>query len=323
MSAKSLAEKLLAGNRRALGRAITLVESTRTDAGLQKDQLLQTIMPRTGQSVRLGISGSPGVCKSTFIESVGSKLIEQGYKLAILAIDPSSPKTKGSILGDKTRMQDLAADQRCFIRPSPAGRSLGGVARRTRESILLCEAAGYNFIIVETVGVGQSEVAVAGMVDQFIYLQLPNSGDDLQGIKKGIIELADSILINKADSDHLNAAKRSKVDLELALNLLYKNNTVEKPKVQLVSAKEKTGIDTFLDEVFEKITALKDKGDFSHRRSQQAIERFKSEVSELVLETVSAKKAFRENYLTLEKEVESMTLSPTTAAKQFIGTIGI
>ena len=204
-----LLEPLLAGDRRALARAITLIESTRPDHRERADALLGEVLPHTGTSVRLGITGVPGVGKSTFIERFGLALIEKGRKLAVLAIDPSSKRGGGSILGDKTRMEELSRHQAAFIRPSPAGATLGGVARRTREAMLLVEAAGFDTVIVETVGVGQSETAVADMVDMFIVLLLPAGGDDLQGIKRGVIELADLIVVNKADGDLRATAQRS------------------------------------------------------------------------------------------------------------------
>ncbi len=216
-SADPLLAPLLAGDRRALAQAITLIESTRGDHRERADALLAAVLPRAAKSVRLGITGVPGVGKSTFIERFGLSLLERGRSLAVLAIDPSSKRGGGSILGDKTRMEELSRRHAAFIRPSPAGATLGGVARRTREAMLLVEAAGFDTVIVETVGVGQSETAVADMVDMFIVLLLPAGGDDLQGIKRGVIELADLIVVNKADGDLLAAAKRSAADYQHAL----------------------------------------------------------------------------------------------------------
>src|SRR5215470_7025982 len=211
---------LLAGDRRALAQAITVIESTRADHRERADALLAAVLPHTGKSVRLGITGVPGVGKSTFIERFGLSLIERGRSLAVLAIDPSSKRGGGSILGDKTRMEELSRHNAAFIRPSPAGTTLGGVARRTREAMLLVEAAGFDTVLVETVGVGQSETAVADMVDMFIVLLLPGGGDDLQGIKRGVIELADLLVVNKADGDLLAAARRSAADYQHALRML-------------------------------------------------------------------------------------------------------
>ena len=215
-----LLKPLLAGDRRALARAITLIESTRADHRERADELLAEILPRTGKSVRLGITGVPGVGKSTLIERFGLGLIGQGRSLAVLAIDPSSKRGGGSILGDKTRMEELSRNEDAFIRPSPAGATLGGVARRTREAMLLVEAAGFDTVIVETVGVGQSETTVADMVDMFIVLLLPGGGDELQGIKRGVIELADLVVVNKADGDLKAMAKRSATDYQHALRML-------------------------------------------------------------------------------------------------------
>ena len=201
-----LAQQILAGDRRALAKAITLVESTRADHGEQAVQLLAELMPHAGKSIRIGVSGAPGVGKSTFIESLGNYLTEQGHQVAVLAVDPTSAVSGGSILGDKTRMEALSVNPKAFVRPSPAGTTLGGVTRRTRESLLLCEAAGYDVIIVETVGVGQSETAVSDMTDMFLLLLSPGGGDDLQGIKRGIMELADLVLVNKADGDQISIA---------------------------------------------------------------------------------------------------------------------
>ncbi|MDR0457552.1 MAG: methylmalonyl Co-A mutase-associated GTPase MeaB, partial [Burkholderiaceae bacterium] len=249
-----------AGNRRALAKAITLLESTRADHRAQADALLTALLPHTGQSLRLGISGVPGVGKSTFIEALGLYLIAQGRRVAVLSVDPSSSISGGSILGDKTRMERLAASERAYIRPSPSGGTLGGVAAKTREAMLVCEAAGYDVVIVETVGVGQSETAVAGMTDMFVLLQLPNAGDDLQAIKRGVMELADLVVINKADLDEA-AATRARAQITLALRLLGQQGhpgrarTVRdvqgvdqprwQPQVLQLSALAATGIDAF------------------------------------------------------------------------------
>ena len=211
---------MLAGDRRALARAITLIESRRPEHQEQAEQLLGRLLPATGKAVRLGISGTPGAGKSTFIEALGAHLIEQGHQVAVLAVDPSSRRSGGSILGDKTRMQRLAQAPEAFIRPSPAGGTLGGVTRRTREAALACEAAGFDVVVIETVGVGQSESAVADMVDSFLLLLAPGGGDELQGIKRGIVELADLVVINKADGELLAAALRAQADYRAALQLL-------------------------------------------------------------------------------------------------------
>ena len=231
------------GDRSILSRAITLIESDNPKHKKKSDRLISSCLPHSGKSFRLGITGVPGVGKSTFIEAFGSMLIKTNYKVAVLAIDPSSVKSKGSILGDKTRMATLSSNKNAFIRPSPAVNTLGGVARKTRESIVLCEAAGYDFIIVETVGVGQSEVAVKSMVDFFLLLLLPGAGDELQGIKRGIVEMADMLVINKADGELKNISKRAKLDYKNALHLFPPTDSNWDVPVLTCSAVEKTGLD--------------------------------------------------------------------------------
>ena len=243
-----------AAQRRALAKAITLLESTRPDHRARADALLDALMPSTGRSFRLGISGVPGVGKSTFIESLGLFLVGQGHRVAVLAVDPSSSLSGGSILGDKTRMERLSADERAYIRPSPAAGNLGGVAEKTREALLVCEAAGYDTVIVETVGVGQSETAVAGMTDMFVLMQLPNAGDDLQAIKKGVMELADLVVVNKADLDEA-AATRSRAQITSALRLLGPHAQAT-PRVMQLSALKGTG----LAEFWQAVTDFRDEG---------------------------------------------------------------
>lgn len=249
-------EKLLQGNRRSLAKAITLSESKLDDHREQAQQLLEQVLPHSGKSIRIGITGIPGVGKSTFIEAFGLYLIKQGHKVAVLAVDPSSPITGGSILGDKTRMEQLSQQDNAFIRPSPSGGALGGVAQKTRETMLLCEAAGYDVILVETVGVGQSEYEVAGMVDFFLVLMLPNAGDELQGIKKGILELADTIAVNKADGDNRAMAMQTKRHYENALHILQHNHFWQ-PQVTLCSALEGSNI----EEIWQLIQKYKEKSE--------------------------------------------------------------
>ncbi len=263
-----------AEQRRAIAKAITLLESTRTDHRMQADELLTALLPHTGKSLRLGISGVPGVGKSTFIEALGLYLIELGHRVAVLTIDPSSTVSGGSILGDKTRMEKLSVDERAYIRPSPSSGTLGGVAEKTREAMLVCEAAGYDIVIVETVGVGQSETAVADMTDMFVLMQLPNAGDDLQAIKKGVMELADLVLINKADIDPL-AAQRAQLQITAAMQLLGMFGSHDDkhwhPKALQLSALNAQGIDTFWAAVNEFKTLQTADGKLAQRRQQQSL----------------------------------------------------
>ncbi len=265
-----LAQQILAGDRRALAKAITLVESTRADHGEQAVQLLAELMPHTGKSIRLGVSGAPGVGKSTFIESLGNYLTEQGHQVAVLAVDPTSAVSGGSILGDKTRMETLSVNPKAFVRPSPAGTTLGGVTRRTRESLLLCEAAGYDVIIVETVGVGQSETAVSDMTDMFLLLLSPGGGDDLQGIKRGIMELADLVLVNKADGDQTSIANQTVSDYRGALQLMQARTPSWTPMVDSCSALENQGVDKAWSIIQAFREALTQSGELDSLRAQQA-----------------------------------------------------
>lgn len=267
---------VLSGERRALARAITLLESTRADHHARADALLDALLPHAGRSLRLGISGVPGAGKSTFIETLGLYLIARGHKVAVLAVDPSSGISGGSILGDKTRMQRLAVSESAYIRPSPSSGALGGVAERTREALLVCEAAGHDVVIVETVGVGQSETTVAGMTDIFILLQLPNAGDDLQAMKKGVMELADLVVINKADLDAA-AAARAEAQIRGALRMLRFTGNPEhdashwQPQVLQVSAATGAGIETFWDRVEQFRAQRSASGAFAARRREQAL----------------------------------------------------
>ncbi len=267
-----------AGQRRAMAKAITLLESTRIDHRAQADELLTALLPRTGSAFRLGISGVPGVGKSTFIEALGLYLIERGHRVAVLTIDPSSTVSGGSILGDKTRMEKLSVHEQAYIRPSPSSGTLGGVAEKTREAMMVCEAAGYDIVIVETVGVGQSETAVSGMTDMFVLMQLPNAGDDLQAIKKGVMELADLVVINKADLDP-DAATRARAQITSSLRLLglqghpehaHHNDAFWHPQVIQLSALLGRGVDAFWTEVSNYRRLQTDNGRLGMRRQQQA-----------------------------------------------------
>jgi len=266
-----LVHGVLARQPRALAKAITLVESSRRDHQARAEAVLAALLPHTGAAIRVGISGAPGAGKSTFIEALGIYLIERGHRLAVLAVDPSSTISGGSILGDKTRMEKLSTHAHAFIRPSPSGGNLGGVAEKTREAMLVCEAAGFDVIIVETVGVGQSETTVAGMVDAFVLLQLPNAGDDLQAIKKGIVELADLVVINKADIDP-KAASFAKHHFEGALSLLRTTTAAWRPTVLAISAQTGEGIEAFWREIERHRQAMEASGERAQKRRHQAID---------------------------------------------------
>jgi len=279
----SMLEGILHGSapvqRRAIAKAITLLESTRADHRQQADELLTALLPYTGKAFRLGISGVPGVGKSTFIEALGLHLISQGHRVAVLAVDPSSSVSGGSILGDKTRMEHLSVNERAYIRPSPSSGTLGGVAEKTRESMLVCEAAGYDVVIVETVGVGQSETTVANMTDMFVLMQLPNAGDDLQAIKKGVMEIADLVAINKADLD-ANAATRAQAQITSSLRLLglhgnpdnaHHNEQIWHPQVIQLSALQGTGVEAFWAKVQEFHKLQLSNGKQVTRRQNQAL----------------------------------------------------
>ena len=306
-----------AGERRALAKAITLVESTRTDHQQRAQAVLGALLPDTGKSIRIGISGVPGVGKSTFIEALGMYLIEGGHKLAVLAVDPSSSVTGGSILGDKTRMELLSQRTEAFIRPSPSSGSLGGVAAKTREAMLLCEASGYDVIIVETVGVGQSETAVAGMTDCFVLLQLPNAGDDLQAIKKGIMELADLVVFNKADIDP-TAAQMAATQMRSALGMLRSASSAWRPPVLTLSAAKKEGIESFWNTIEDFRAKLVASGDFAARRQHQALawmwQQIDAGLHARFREHAGIKAALPE----LSKAVEAGSVTPSAAAQRLL-----
>jgi GTPase len=300
-------------DRRALARAITLVESTRADDRREAEALLELLLPRTGGAMRIGISGAPGVGKSTFIEAFGLHLVGQGKKVAVFAIDPSSRRGGGSILGDKTRMEKLSRDPGAYIRPSPAGATLGGVARRTRECLLLAEAAGFDVVLVETVGVGQSETAVADMTDLFVLLASPGGGDDLQGIKRGVMELADLVLVTKADGDLMPAARRAVADYHAALHLMRPKHDGLVPKVLAVSALQGVGIAEAWTEIAAIHAALK----LGPLRAEQARRWFHSEVQMLLADAVADRAA------ALEREVARGTTLPYAAARQAVAHLEI
>ena len=319
-SSQAASQALLSGDRRALAKAITLIESQRAAHIEQGQALLDMILPHTGSSVRIGISGIPGVGKSTFIEAFGLYLISLGKRVAVLAVDPSSPLAGGSILGDKTRMEQLARHENAFIRPSPAAGSLGGVAHKTREAMLLAEAAGYDVILVETVGVGQSEYEVAGMVDFFTVLMLPNAGDELQGIKKGIMELADALLINKADGESVNLAEITKRHYENAFHLL-RQTSFWTPRVMPISALENQAIDAVWGMVLDYLSQARAEGSFSDKRARQNRNWLDKLIAELLeqrlMSSAEAKSLWRE----LEQQVVDGTATLYSAARRIIAAL--
>lgn len=314
-SVAELAEGVRDGDRRALARAITLVESTRADHRADAAALLDALLPHTGGAIRVGISGPPGVGKSTFIEAFGLHVVEQGHRLAVLAVDPSSSLTGGSILGDKTRMEQLNRREEAFIRPSPGGGHLGGVARRTREALLLCEAAGYDVVLVETIGVGQSEVAVADMVDLFVLLVNPGGGDELQGIKRGIMELADLVVVNKADGDLAAAAGRTRADYANAVHLLRPKWQAWSTEAMACSALEGRGIAEIWDVVERFTAAVTADGERDTHRADQAQAWFWSEVHDGLVDRLHADPRVHELLTQAETDVRAGRRSPTTAAR--------
>ena len=317
-TAEALARDVLAGNRRALAKAITLVESTRSDHQQQAQRLLETLLPQTGHATRIGISGAPGVGKSTFIESFGLFLIELGKRVAVLAVDPSSAQSGGSILGDKTRMARLSAAPEAFIRPSPAGRSLGGVARRTREALLVCEAAGYDVVIVETVGVGQSEYAVASMVDFFLLLLLPGAGDELQGIKKGIVELADTLAINKSDGANVPLAQQAAAQYRSALNLFRHSSPHWDPPVVTISGLQNEGMQEIWSIVQRHREQLGNSGELQQKRQQQQQAWFSTMLEDGLKEHFMARADVRARLPELEQALAECKVTPTQAARQLL-----
>ena len=314
-----LAAGVRSGDRAALARAITLVESSRLDDQKLAGDLLQELLPRTGGAIRLGISGVPGVGKSTFIEALGTKLTEKGHKVAVLAVDPSSAVSGGSILGDKTRMPTLARDAAAFIRPSPGGKTLGGVARRTREALLLCEAAGHDVVLVETIGVGQSEVAVAGMVDVFMLLVLAGAGDELQGIKRGITEVADVLVVTKADGDNRAAAERARATYAAALRLLppAKGAAHARP-VLTCSAQIRDGLPNVWRTVLDLHAAGWESGRLEKRRCEQAVRWMEEALDDLLRERFDGDATVAAALAKSRAAVLAGTLEPVTAARRLI-----
>ncbi len=317
-SVDELEAGVLAGGRTALGRAITLVESSRVEDQAIARGLLGRLLPATGGALRVGVTGVPGVGKSTFIEGLGKRLTARGTKLAVLAVDPSSTLSGGSILGDKTRMQELARDPLAFVRPSPSRGSLGGVARRTREVILLCEAAGYDVVFVETVGVGQSETMVAGMVDFFLILMLPGAGDELQGIKRGILEMADMVAINKADGDNLQAAKRAKVEYARALRLMPRKSRHWDVPVVTCSGLSGAGLDALWQEILRYCEAMRSAGEWETNRAAQRVEAMWRAIEWGVMGVFRADPGVRGLVGELEAAVREGRVAPDHAAVELL-----
>lgn len=318
ISIEVLVEGIKSGNKRLLGKAITLVESKKPEHREKAEQLLKTIMPLTGNSIRIGITGVPGAGKSTFIESFGQLAIKNGKKVAVLAIDPSSTRNKGSILGDKTRMEDLARDPNAFIRPSPSSGFLGGVANATFETMLICEAAGYDYILIETVGVGQSEVLVADISDVFLFLKIIGGGDELQGIKRGIMEMVDLIFINKVNADNLQKAKNTKLELTRALQFLPEKESNWKVPVLLGSALQFEGLEPVFEKINDFIDLKKSNGRFMDVRKQQAEKRFQYWVQAYILEQTKKNEFLDEAFNQHQKNASELLANPSSEARDFV-----
>ena len=302
-----------------MARAITLIESARPEQAIRGQEILELLVPYTGNAIRVGVTGPPGVGKSTLIEVLGLRLLQDGHRVAVLAVDPSSPVTGGSILGDKTRMERLATSPDAFIRPSPSGGSLGGVAHRTREVMLLCEAAGYDVVLVETVGIGQSEVTVCSMVDFFLVLLLPAGGDQLQGIKRGVMELADCLAVNKADGDMKAVAARTRSEYESALSLIRPTTSSWRPRALLASALEESGIDEIWQAIREHRAALEADGELERRRRAQNRDWMWSLVDQGLRDALHADSKVAQQVATFEEEVQSQKRTPAAAARGLLG----
>lgn len=318
MNVDNYCDGILEGDRRILAKAITLVESRHPDHRKLGHRLVEQLLPHTGKAARLGITGVPGVGKSTFIESFGIQLVDRGHQLAVLAVDPSSQRSGGSILADKTRMEQLSKSAQAFIRPSPSGGTLGGVARMTRETLLLCEAAGFDVVIVETVGVGQSETAVAGMVDFFLILMLSGAGDEYQGIKKGILELADAVAVNKADGDNMARAETARVQLETALNLLQPASANWTPPVVTCSALTGAGLASLWETVQDHRQRLLKTGELQARRKAQALEWMWSLIREGLTDRFHRHPAVAQALGDIVNQVRQGELLATTAARKLL-----
>ena len=305
-------------DRRVLSKTITLIESSRSDHKVLSRQVIDSLIPHAGKAVRLGITGVPGAGKSTFIESLGMFLIEQGLKVAVLAVDPSSTLSHGSIMADKTRMEKLSIEPDAFIRPSPSGGTLGGVASKTRETMIACEASGFDVLIVETVGVGQSETTVASMVDFFLVLMISGAGDEIQGIKKGVLELADAVAVNKADGDNIEKAKRARKEYESALHLLRPETKTWAAPVLICSALKMKGIDNIWETVLDHRKKFTETGELEEKRKKQSVAWMKALLEEGIKEWFYRKNDFRKSLKKLIHDVEKGSVSPTFAAADLL-----
>jgi LAO/AO transport system kinase len=317
-----LARGIRAGDRAVLSRAITLIESKRADHRRSAAALMQALVGATGNAVRVGITGAPGVGKSTTIDALGTMLTMQARKVAVLAVDPSSRRTGGSILADKTRMARLANDANAFIRPSPASGTLGGVAARTRETMLLCEAAGYDVVLVETIGVGQSEIAVADMTDFFLLLMLPGAGDELQGLKKGVVELADMIAVNKADGDNVARAKTAAAEYRAALHILTPRSADWSPPVITYSALTGEGVAALWGHVLDHGEKLAAAGELASRRAEQQVKWMWAMLEERLFAPLRSDRAIKAALTSLEADVAAGTLAPAAAVDKIVGMLG-
>jgi LAO/AO transport system kinase len=318
LSAEAYINGVLRGDRVLLSRAITVIESNLDSDKKLAKEIVQSILPNSGNSIRIGITGVPGVGKSTFIEVFGKHLIEQGYKVAILSIDPSSQRSKGSILGDKTRMEELANMEEAYIRPSASGDTLGGVANKTGETMLLCEAGGYDVVLIETVGVGQSETAVHGMTDFFLLLMLAGAGDELQGIKKGIMEMADMIVINKADGDNIRMSEMARLQYQNALHIFPQSESGWTPIVSTASAIKNIGIANVWDEIVSYRKLVLENGYFYKNRNYQQIQWMYNNINEELKQMFYGSKNIKNHLSVLEKEIISAKISPVKAAQMMI-----